>query len=318
MNVSVIICAHNPKEAFLQQTLSALRGQTLPTSEWDLCVIDNASINPLKDQLNLSWHPRARVVREDQLGLTNARIRAFNECSTELLIWSDDDNLLSADYIEVAVRFMGNHPNVGIAGGKSIPDYQLEPPDWYTPGMTPLGCRDLGDELQIAKSESKPGSYPQCAPIGAGMVSRREALKDWIELVQQDSRRRELGRTGTALTSGEDNDINLTAFRNGWDLAYVPELQLTHLIPPGRLTLDYQKRIAQVSFRDFIRVLDLHGIQPWSPISSTGSSLRKLKAWCLMQPWRSPQRAIKWHGACGQYEGRADIDDHSQNSAKSG
>jgi hypothetical protein len=153
-----------------------------------------------------------------------------------------------------------------------------------------------------------PGSireYPTYAPIGAGMAIRKQAMGIWVNLVENDPVRARFGRTGEALTSGEDNDINLTLLAAGWSIAYIPELRLTHVIPPRRLTVDYQRRIARATFRDFVRVLALHGIRPWSPISQWTVLLRKVKAWFSLRAWSGPVASIRWHNVCGQIEGRA-------------
>lgn len=311
--ITVVIPTHNPRPEFLTRTLDALKIQTLPTSSWSLLLIDNASEKPLGPDW-VAWHPSGRVVREERLGLTHARLRAIEEAADCLMVWSDDDNLLDPNYLERAKAAFAGDPRLGAAGGRSIPEYERTPPDWYRPGLAPLGCRDLGDEPLRTVWDPADPAYPSCAPIGAGLVVRREALLGWASAVKSDPQRLALGRTGQALSSGEDNDMNLTLLRAGWELAYLPGLRLTHLIPPGRLTLDYQRRIARASFRDFIRVLDFHGIRPWSKIPQASVRLRALKAWWTLRAWSGPAASVRWQGAIGQYEGRAALSDQPTNS----
>jgi len=47
--------------------------QTLPLEQWELLVIDNASNEPLLKVWDLSCHPHARHIREEELGLTPIR-----------------------------------------------------------------------------------------------------------------------------------------------------------------------------------------------------------------------------------------------------
>jgi len=63
--ISVIICSHNPWQAYLQRVLDALRIQTLPPEHWEVLLIDNASCEPLAFSWDLSWHLNAKHVRED-------------------------------------------------------------------------------------------------------------------------------------------------------------------------------------------------------------------------------------------------------------
>lgn len=304
MKLSVLIPTHNPRPDFLSRTLAALRAQTLPTTDWELLLIDNRS-NPPLDPALVDWHPRGRVITEPKLGLTNARLCGFSEAQGDLLVWSDDDNILAPDYLAAAINAFSTDAGLGAAGGKSIPEYEEPPPAWYRPDLAPLGCRDLGNTRQKAQwIDNNPRDYPNAAPIGAGLVIRRAALEIWVTAVHSDPRRRQFGRTGTALTSGEDNDINLTVLAAGWSLAYLPELTLTHLIPPRRLSLDYQCRIGHATFRDFVKVLAFHGIHPWPAIPRWSAPLRKAKAWLTQKAWRGPAEKIRWFGVCGQIEGR--------------
>ncbi len=75
--VSAIICTHNPRRDYLKRVLNALQAQTLPKDEWELLIIDNASEQALATDWDLSWHPLPRHIREDELGLTPARLRGI-------------------------------------------------------------------------------------------------------------------------------------------------------------------------------------------------------------------------------------------------
>jgi glycosyltransferase involved in cell wall biosynthesis len=91
IKTSVIICAHNPREASLRRTLEALGRQSLSKEEWELLVIDNASKEPLAPRFDLSWHPNARHMVENEVGLSPAWLRGMREARSDLLIFVDDD-----------------------------------------------------------------------------------------------------------------------------------------------------------------------------------------------------------------------------------
>jgi glycosyltransferase involved in cell wall biosynthesis len=97
-------------------------------------------------ELDLSWHPQAKIVREERLGLTFARLRGFAEAKGELIVMVDDDNVLAPDYLETAVRIAQNHPALGAFGGKCLPEFEHEPPHWLKGITSGLGLRDLGEE----------------------------------------------------------------------------------------------------------------------------------------------------------------------------
>ena len=95
-DTSVILCSHNPRPDYLRRVLDALDAQTLSKENWELLLIDNASKARLADSWGLSWHPRARHIREDELGLMSARLRGIRESCGDLLVFVDDDNVLES------------------------------------------------------------------------------------------------------------------------------------------------------------------------------------------------------------------------------
>ena len=120
VDVSVIICTHNPRRDYLRRVLDALYAQTLPKEEWELLLIDNASDTPLADTWVLSGNPQARHIREDELGLTPARLRGIRESCGDLLVYVDDDNILAPDYLQTARALLMEHPHLGVIGAGII------------------------------------------------------------------------------------------------------------------------------------------------------------------------------------------------------
>jgi glycosyltransferase involved in cell wall biosynthesis len=130
VKASVIVCTHNPRPDFLDQVIEALKAQTLPMPLWELLVVDNASTIPLAPVLKLAWHPHQRVVREEKLGLTHARLRGITESTGDVLVFVDDDNVLRADYLEQALAIAEKHPRIGSWGGTIYPQFEQPPPEW--------------------------------------------------------------------------------------------------------------------------------------------------------------------------------------------
>lgn len=306
--ITAVVCTHDPRPDHLGPTLDSLRAQTLPTDQWEFLLVDNASAEPLAERVDLGWHPAGRVVREDRVGLTWARLRSFHEAHAPLIVYIDDDNILDPEYLANALARFDAEPDLGAAGGRSLPVYETEPPDWF-PGLgIHLACRDLGDETLEASWAGVPvaeRSYPRCAPVGAGMCVRTEAYRAYVEAAASDPVRTALGRSGQSLASGEDNDIVMSVLDAGWRVAYLPELTLRHLIPAGRVAPEYLERIAYGSNKTWVLVLGVHGIRPWPAIPAWTAPLRRARAYVRERAWAGAPNRIRWRGACGQVDGRA-------------
>lgn len=306
--LSIIICTHNPRFEYLDRVLNSLKFQTLPQSQWELILIDNASNTILASEVDLSWHPFSRHVIEEKLGLTNARLRAFQEASANILVFVDDDNILDRNYLKNTTEILERNPNLGAIGGKSLPEFEIQPESWFLDIEVPLGLRDLGDEVRVAYWDRETfRNYPAFAPIGAGLVIRKSAAEIYAQRIANNNVRLALGRTGKQLTSGEDNDIVLTLLDAGYGVGYFPELELIHLIPARRLTKEYLASLNRASSRSWVQVLDVHGIRLWQKIPRWTVFLRQIKAFFCYQPWTSPAAYIGWHGACGKLEGQANL-----------
>jgi len=236
--ISVIICSHNPREEYLRRTLDALKAQTLPATEWELLLVDNLSEPPLAGRFDLSWHPDARHVREERLGVMLARARGIAESKGNLVVYVDDDNVLRADYLQVCLKISADYPWLGSWGGSCIPEFEVEPSDELRPWLGGLVIEKLTTSVW-----AKTRATTEAIPPGAGMAVRRNVADRYQELAFADPVRQMLGRKGKMLGACEDNDIAMCGFDLGLGTGKFPELELTHLIPARKLRLEYLEGI---------------------------------------------------------------------------
>jgi glycosyltransferase involved in cell wall biosynthesis len=259
LRVSVIICAHNPRRHYLTRVLDALNGQSLPKENWELLLIDNAS-DTLLSNYDLSWHPHARHVREDALGLTNARLTGIRDSAADLLVFVDDDNVLASDYLEIALTLSEKWPMLGAFSGNIAGEFESEPPNW---------TREYFGYLTIVDTKKDQWSNVMyvglTTPVGAGMCIRKGIADHYRTNVLKDERRRSLGRTGTSLAASEDADMAYTACDMGFGCGRFTSLRITHLIPPGRLEEDYLVRIVRESTYSGSLLRGFRGDSPPAP-----------------------------------------------------
>jgi glycosyltransferase involved in cell wall biosynthesis len=237
--ISAVICTHNPRSDYLEKVLRALEQQTLPQQKWELIIVDNASDQDLASHLDLSWHPRARIIREEQLGNIWARVRGIREAAGELILYVDDDNVLDVDYLETSLQIALQYPMLGVWGAGVIRgNFEIEPPASIVPY---LGNIAVFTNHQDAWSNASHDNH--ALPVGAGMSLRKQVGKRYADEMQGKEERKFLGRKGSRLTSCEDEDIAMAACSLGLGTARLTALRLTHLIPKERLTEDYFIRL---------------------------------------------------------------------------
>jgi hypothetical protein len=238
--LSVVVCTHDPRQDYFSKCLDALRCQTLSRCSWNLIVVDNRSHEPLANRIDLSWHPNSHVVREDTLGLTPARLRGIRESMGNLLVFVDDDNVLDADFLEIALRTTEERPFLGSWSGQCRPAFEEPPPKWTRRYWGNLVIREFNHDVW-----SNLPRLPESMPCGAGLCVRHEVALHYLHLHVSGKRSFQFDRSGKSLLSGGDNDLAACACDLGLGVGLVASLKLTHLIPPERLTVDYLASLAE-------------------------------------------------------------------------
>ncbi len=232
--LSVILCTHDPRAIYMRRTLDSLKAQTLPLDQWEFLLVDNASKVRLADCWDLSWQPHSRHVREDELGLTPARLHGIRESEGELVVFVDDDNVLAPDYLETALAIPRRYPYLGVFGAGNLePEFEVQPArDLVSFPM--LGPRTVPSALW----SNNPRDF-SCIPWGAGLCVTREVATEYLELVRSLNATRVIDRRGEQLFSGGDDLFSWASACRGRGFGLFPELRATHLISAKRVNRHY-------------------------------------------------------------------------------
>lgn len=295
LRVSVIICAHQPNPHHLARTLTALQSQSLPYDAWELLVVDNQSTPPLALVDRLAWHPRARCIREEHLGLTPARCCGIRHTSGDLLVFVDVDNVLQYDYLFQALDIASRHPKLGLWSGQAHPEFEEPPAQWTLPYWPMLAVREFDeDSIMMHFNPASP------LPHGAGMCLRREVATTYLKEVSTTRWRLLLERKGQSLMSGGDSDMALLSLQQGWGLGHFTQLHLHHLIPPNRLTEPYLIRLRESMAASGVLLDHFHRTPPPKRPSFLRRCLRSLRvvtcSWGL-------ERRMQWALLSGEKHG---------------
>src|ERR1700684_436535 len=204
--LSVVICTRNPRPDYFTRCLKALEIQTLPVDNWELLLVDNASDSDKEPRPDLSWHPHPRLVCEPRLGLTPARLRGIRETNGGLLVFVDDDNVLDADFLEIALRVSKEKQFLGSWSGQCWPVFEEKPPEWTHRYWGNLVIREFDSDVW-----SNLPRLPESMPCGAGLCVRRDVALYYLHLHESGKRSFQFDRTGCSLLSGGENDLDACA-----------------------------------------------------------------------------------------------------------
>jgi glycosyltransferase involved in cell wall biosynthesis len=259
--ISVILCTHDPRTDYMQRTLDGLRTQTMPLRRWELLVVDNASREPLAGQWDLGWHPNARHVLEEELGLTQARLRGIRESVGELLVFVDDDNVLQPDYLVQVEAIAAQHRTVGCFGAaRLLPRFEEEPSSELLPYTGTLALRDEPTDQRSA--DPLDWAYP----YGAGLVVRRAVADAYVRVVSASRLKMELDRRGDQLNSCGDDEFSWIAIDLGFERGVFRALVVHHLIAAKRVRKEYLLSLYESFGYSRALLLHSHGMPAPQPI----------------------------------------------------
>lgn len=269
-SISVIVCTHNPREDYLNTTLAALRMQSLDLNQWEFLIVDNASSTPVTTKFDCSWHPHSNCFRENNVGLTHARLCGIHNSRADLLVFVDDDNLLAPNYLQECVNIAESHPFIGAWGGSLVGQFEQDPPEWAVPYVHMLAVRTVTRDSW----SNIPKGMTTC-PAGAGMAIRKEVALKYARILETDSRRSDLDRKGKSLVSCGDMDMAYSSCDIGLGIGLFTSLTLQHLIPSFRLEKSYLLRLCEANGYSTTILNNCRG-EPLVPGGGRKSMIRKI------------------------------------------
>lgn len=225
---TVALCTHNHADR-LERTLADLATIDTPKAAWELVVIDNASRDATPQLLERHVWPegwQVRVVREDKLGLSNARNRAVREAQGEYLIFIDDDETPDRDWLCAFERLIEAHAPDAF-GGRIRVLFEDRRPQWLTDELLGfLGELNRNDDVV-------PLTSPSTSFYGGNFGFRR-SLCDVVGGFDAH-----LGRKGTDNTGGEEVDFYRRLLAANFKVWWAPEAVIHHRIQAVKLDRAY-------------------------------------------------------------------------------
>ena len=228
--ISIIICCYN-SSWIIEETLQYIFSQRLEdATDWEIILVDNASTDGTGELVkkvftkNRQNFHKCKLVREEKPGLIYARNKGINESQYEYLLFCDDDNLLSENYIQSIFEIMDSDPRIGACGGKGIPFIKGLEPAWfpkYQTGYAVGSQKRKGEILQL---------------YGAGICIRKTVLEELKNIGFESIL---TGRKGNILLAGEDAELTMSAKLIGYKLYASDKLLFQHVLSEKRMTIDY-------------------------------------------------------------------------------
>lgn len=254
MQLSIVICTWN-RAVLLGQTLEAMtRLRVPPETDWELLVVNNHCTDQT-DEVTAAYVDRLPLRRlwEPTPGKTHACNRAVREVRGDYVLWTDDDVLVSPDWMAEYLRAFERWPDAAVFGGPISPWFVDNPPRWLAQVFPRVACAyavlDLG-------GQTRPLDPEQLLPYGANMATRTRELRKhpFDPLTGPRGERHGVGDETLVLQA------ILRAGNTGW---WVPGARVRHYVPPQRQTVRFLRDYFRGHGELFGRQLDHSRSPKW-------------------------------------------------------
>jgi glycosyltransferase involved in cell wall biosynthesis len=228
--LSLCVCTFNRGDS-LALTLESLTRQTYAQAHYyELLIIDNNSTDNTCQVIErfAGRLPLKRIVEYKQ-GLSHGRNRAIEEFSGDVLLYTDDDVTLEADWLTAYATALKRYPEADIFGGRSIAAFPGKRPKWLVDCNLALLSGvlvnfDHGEDV-------RPFSTNESGPVGASFAIRRRLIEELGGF------RIDLGRVGLVPGRGEETEFFDRGVKRGAQRVYVGTAVCWHRVEPERLKI---------------------------------------------------------------------------------
>ncbi len=237
--VSVIVCCYNSAQRISDTLRYLSRQMTSASLPWEIILVDNASTDATKKKATEIWEETGaivplRIIDEPKPGLSYARNAGILKSAYEFVLFCDDDNWLTENYVQLVYDILTTNQQIGVLGGRNVAITDGGLPYWFNSfeEFYAVGCQAL-DSGELRNRDFV---------FGAGMAFRNSVYRRLLDLGFKNLA---TDRTGTSLISGGDVELCYVMKITGYKIWYDERLSLYHYMTPNRLTKEYLRALQQ-------------------------------------------------------------------------
>ena len=221
MKTSVIIATHNRPDS-LRQLVASLAPE-LASGARELIIAENGTPAPM--QLGLEGAP-LKHLHEPRAGKCRIQNRAIAQTSGEILVFLDDDLVVTPGYLAAVEQFFDTHREFAAMKGRILPAEDPEKKVGPMAVYLDLPIADHGEEVIEVRGV-----------LGANMAFRSAAI-------------RQVGPFDERLGPGaggheEETEMSQRLRRAGFRIGYEPKALVYHEVDPARANRERFIRIAR-------------------------------------------------------------------------
>ena len=229
MKITVAICTWNRSE-LLKQTLERFLQLKVPKDlQWEIVIVDNNSTDDTQQVIEqFTKNLPVVYVFEAQQGHSVSRNTAIANASGTHIIWTDNDVLVSPNWLAAYAEGFSKHPDVSFFGGQIDPVFETAKPKWlaemWEKCKAAFATRNLGDQEVELNAER--------LPYGANFAIKTAVQKEFRYDTQ-------FGRKASGMLGDDEIAVLQRVANAGHKGVWLPKAGLQHFVPNDRITERY-------------------------------------------------------------------------------
>ncbi|MBN3523797.1 glycosyltransferase family 2 protein [Paenibacillus apiarius] len=247
IDLSIIIVNYNTKQLTLNCLESVYRSVT--DCQFEVILIDNASRDDSVQVIGEQYPQVKLIANEHNLGFSKANNQGMRVAEGRYVLLLNSDTVIQPDTLDIMIRFMDEHPEVGASGCKVVlPDGSLDKACrrgfptpaatfFYVSRLSKLFPKNPRINAYHREDLDPDQAYPIDCLIGAFMMVRREAIEQ-VGMLDEDF-----------FMYGEDVDWCYRIKQAGWVNYYYPKTKIVHYKrassrnKPFKITYEFHRAI---------------------------------------------------------------------------
>lgn len=239
MRISIIVPTYN-RAGQLMKTLDSLAIQSFSSKAYEIIIIDNGSVDhtPKVIESFKQKFPEHTIVSfyDRTPGLLTGRHLGAQSARGEILTFVDDDIQASENWL-ATINSVFDNPEIHMAGGRCLPNYEVEPPQWVL-NMYQIkeGSSTLAD-LSLCDYGDYPKEVRADDIWGLNLSIRRSTLYE-VGGFNPDN----INPYYQAFQGDGESGLAYKLMSRNLKCYYHPEIFVLHDVPKARMTLEYFDR----------------------------------------------------------------------------
>ena len=226
MKFSIIVCTYN-RAAFLGKCIESIENNEYCTDEYEVVIVNNNSSDSTNEVVEKLQSKYSNIVYTLELktGLSYARNKGIEVSKGEVLVFFDDDAIVTKGYLDNLEKYLSKH-KFELAAGHVNSIWTVEKPEWFTDTFASIIGQTLyGEEArELTKNEHA---------VGANMIIKR-CIFEKVGMFNV-----ELGIKGDVLCLGEETDLFNNARKEDYKVYYLPKCSVDHHVHLNKVDKEY-------------------------------------------------------------------------------